>query len=187
LDQNNIFLFKNYFQYGRINLMETKSTAQLIYDISFVIRLYGEGKAPNGDGKAGESIEKLSELESLILEIMDFKKTKMFISDFKDAYPAISKSKFSTEISKLWRKGLVEKRNDPEDQRRTIVELTKKGNAAITGIKDGQMKLYEEIARGLSLDPKKDKALYHAALERGINHFKELLEQKEEKSAAINK
>ena len=41
------------------------------------------------------------------------------------------------------------------------------------------MELYEEIARGLNLDPKKDEPIYHAALERAIKHFGKLLKQDE--------
>ena len=159
-----------------------KNTAELIRDISFLIRLYGaseESKA-NGGGKKAKKKEKLSELEILILEIMDYKNTKMYITDFNKLYPTITTSNFSLNISNLWRSGLVEKKNDPEDQRRTVVELTEKGREAVVAIRKRQMELYEEIANSLSLDPKKDKPVYHAAVERGINYFERRLKQKQE-------
>ena len=61
-----------------------------------------------------------------------------------------------------------------------MVVLTKRGKKAIAVLRNKEMELYKEIARGLSLNSKKDKTIYHAALKRGIVHFKKLLKQDEE-------
>lgn len=154
-----------------------ESTAQLIYDISFLIRLFETSKMPNGNNMSGDEIENLSDIEGLVLRILDFKKSKMYISDFKKTYPVVSMSKFSTNITNLRKKGLLEKRIDSVDERKTVVVLTESGKKAISVLRNGEMKLYEEIARGLNLNPKKDKAIYHAALKRGIDHFGKRLKQ----------
>jgi DNA-binding MarR family transcriptional regulator len=73
----------------------------------------------------------------------------------------------------------LEKKIDSYDERKTVIVLTESGKKAIAALRNGEMKLYEEIASGLSLNSKKDKAIYHAALKRGIDHFGKLLRQDE--------
>ncbi len=73
----------------------------------------------------------LNERESLMLELLN-SRGKMTISEIASAYPDLSDSTISTNITRMWRdKGLVSKSIDPQNQRVTYVELTDKGESVL--------------------------------------------------------
>lgn len=72
----------------------------------------------------------LTERETLILQLIG-EQGRMAVTQIAAAFPNVSESTVSMTITKLWRKGLVSKTISPENQRMTLVELTKKGTAEL--------------------------------------------------------
>ncbi len=99
--------------------------AQVIQDLSSRMRLF---KAKQEDQSPAGA---LTDRELMILGLLN-EHGKMNVLQISAADPTASDSTISTTITKLWRdKKMVTKTIRPENQRRTIVELTKKGKKAI--------------------------------------------------------
>ncbi len=85
------------------------------------------------EARLGEE-EAITEREALLLELL-LRREKMSISEISSAYPDLSESTVSTQVTKLWRdKKMVTKTIDPNNQRVTLVELTDKGRQTIENI-----------------------------------------------------
>jgi DNA-binding MarR family transcriptional regulator len=79
--------------------------------------------------------EDLSERDILLLELLNGR-GRMAVSEISAAYPNVSESTISMNITKLWRnKKLVSKTINPDNQRVTFVELTEKGRELLKVIK----------------------------------------------------
>jgi DNA-binding MarR family transcriptional regulator len=103
--------------------------AKLIDELGMRMRLLRA--AQEGQSHA----EDLSERDILLLELLGTR-GRMMVSEISAAYPNVSDSTISTNITKLWRnKKLVSKTINPDNQRVTFVELTDKGRELLQVIK----------------------------------------------------
>jgi DNA-binding MarR family transcriptional regulator len=75
-------------------------------------------------------ISSLTDRDILILNILA-ERGRMNVSEIRAIEPGVSESTMSINITKLWHKKLVSKTISPDNQRTTIVELTKAGQKAI--------------------------------------------------------
>ena len=73
----------------------------------------------------------LTERDILLMQLLK-ERQKMTISEIAAAYPNVSESTISMNVTKLWRKKkMVSKTINPDNQRVTVVELTEKGEKAL--------------------------------------------------------
>jgi DNA-binding MarR family transcriptional regulator len=120
------------------------------------------------------SAEGLTERDVIILELLN-ERGKMTISQIAQAYPAISDSTISTNITRLWRDDkMVSKTISPENQRTTIVELTEKGKKAIELIKAQRAERYQTLFNAINVTSD-EKVVFTRILTRAIAFFDEYL------------
>ena len=95
--------------------------------------------------------EALSERDTMLLELLD-ERCRMTVSEIAAAYPEVSSSTVSTAITKLWRdRGLVSKTINPENQRVTVVELTKKGKTALELVKQQRSERFRMLFHAINV------------------------------------
>jgi DNA-binding MarR family transcriptional regulator len=141
-----------------------KAIETLIYEISLRVRLYMASKA------VSQQAADLTERESLILELIGMHK-KMSISAIAKLYPTVSNSTISTTITRLWKdRKLVDKNILPENQRTTVVSLTREGQKTLEHIKKSQAVIYKTVAESLGLPPDEND-YFRAFLENAIQFF----------------
>jgi DNA-binding MarR family transcriptional regulator len=109
------------------------------------------------------SAEGLTERDVIILELLN-ERGKMTISQIAQAYPAISDSTISTNITRLWR----------DDKMTTIVELTEKGKKAIELIKAQRAERYQTLFNAINVTSD-EKVVFTRILTRAIAFFDEYL------------
>jgi DNA-binding MarR family transcriptional regulator len=126
-----------------------------------------------------EAMDGLSERDIAILELVAGRKEITFAEvaqelNLSDVPPA-SASTVSQAISALFiDRKLVEKRINPEDQRQSIISLTKKGQALVDEIAMARQKLVELLKDSMELSDA-DAAVLERAFIRGIENFDKLL------------
>lgn len=139
-----------------------------IHDISLRMRLLRAVQEEKS------SAQGLTERDVIILELLD-ERGKMTISQIAQAYPAISDSTISTNITKLWRDNkMVSKTISPENQRTTIVELTEEGKKAIGLIKTQRAERYQTLFAAINVTDD-EKAVFTRILTRAIAFFNKYL------------
>jgi len=147
---------------------------KLMFDFGSRVRRYRGRLMSQVEAAAG-----LSERDVAILELIDSKKEITFAEiakelDLSDMPPA-SASTVSQAISALFiDRKLVEKRINPEDQRQSIISLTKKGQALVDEIAASRRKLIELLKESMELADG-DAAVMERAFIRGIKNFDKLL------------
>lgn len=110
------------------------------------------------EARQGEE-EEINDREALLLELL-IEKGTMSISEISTAYPDLSESTVSTQVTKLWRdKGMVSKTIDPNNQRVTLVELTEKGRITIEKILRQRQERYNTFFHAISVTPEEKKVL----------------------------
>lgn len=120
------------------------------------------------------SSEGLTERDVIILEMLH-EKGKMTISQIAQAYPTISDSTISTNITRLWRDNkMVTKTISPENQRTTIVELTEKGKKAIELIKQQRAERYQTLFTAINVTDG-EKEVFTKILMRAVAFFDKYL------------
>jgi DNA-binding MarR family transcriptional regulator len=121
------------------------------------------------------SSEGLTERDVIILELLK-ESGKMTISQIAQAYPTISDSTISTNITKLWRDNkMVTKTISPENQRTTIVELTDEGKKAIELIKQQRAERYQTLFTAINVTDD-EKEVFTKILMRAVAFFDKYLE-----------
>ena len=120
------------------------SLEHLIDDISVRVRLIKAAQ------EAKEDFE-FPEREILLLELLEAK-GKMSITELAEAYPIVGTSIISSTISKLWKKKIVAKEKDANNQRITYVSLTKKGEQVLCEVKNNKSERYKILIEALNLD-----------------------------------
>jgi DNA-binding MarR family transcriptional regulator len=141
-----------------------KAIETLIYEISLRVRLYMASKA------VSQRAADLTERESLILELIGMN-NNMSISAIAKLYPTVSNSTISTTITRLWKDHkLVDKNILPENQRMTVVSLTKEGQKRLEQIKKSQAVIYKTVAESLGLSPDENN-YFRVFLENAIQFF----------------
>jgi len=142
----------------------SKKIEVLIYEIALRVRLF------MASGAGGEKIANLTDRESLLLELIGMREN-MSISEIAKLCPMVSSSTISTTITRLWKdKKLVEKRILPENQRITVVRLTKNGRRLLAEIKKTQSVAFKAVAESLGLSPEQNE-YFKLFIENGIMYF----------------
>lgn len=145
-----------------------KTTEMLIYEMSLRVRLYSASQ------NRGKNVADLSDRETLLLELIGAGEG-MSISEIANLYPTVSNSTISTTITKLWRdKKLVEKTILPQNQRKTMVSLTKAGRKVLNEIQQAQSITFRAITEALGLTPEQNK-YFQSVIENAIKFFDEKL------------
>ena len=104
--------------------------------------------------RSEKRIGDLTDREILLIELLG-SKSDMNISEICKLYPQVSASTISTTITKLWKeKGLLIKKILPENQRVTIVNLTKQGKRVLEEIRAMNIALYSTIEDSLGMTAK---------------------------------
>jgi DNA-binding MarR family transcriptional regulator len=135
-----------------------------IHEISLRMRLLRAGQE---DESASEG---LTQRDTLILELLN-ERGRMTISQIAQAYPTISDSTISTNITKLWRDNkMVSKTISPENQRTTIVELTDIGRKAIELVKQQRAERYQTLFDAINVTDG-EKEVFTKILTRAIAFF----------------
>ena len=124
------------------------SLEKMIYEIGYRASLFSQSKAAKGKKKS-----QLSDFENLILEVLDQKGT-LSISDLTNIFASSSSSTVSTTVTDLWKsKKLVNKNISPENQRVTLVDINKKGKAALEKYRQEQTENFSALKQALDLRP----------------------------------
>ena len=139
-----------------------------IHEISLRMRLLRAAQEEKS------SAEGLTERDVIILELLN-ERGRMTISQIAQAYPTISDSTISTNITRLWRDNkMVSKTISPENQRTTIVELTEEGKKAIELIKAQRAERYQTLFNAINVTSD-EKVVFTRILTRAIAFFDKYL------------
>jgi DNA-binding MarR family transcriptional regulator len=139
-----------------------------IHEISLRMRLIRAAQEEKS------SSEGLTERDVIILELLK-ERGKMTISQIAQAYPTISDSTISTNITKLWRDNkMVTKTISPENQRTTIVELTDNGKKSIELIKQQRAERYQTLFTAINVTDD-EKEVFTKILMRAVAFFDKYL------------
>ncbi|MCF7958212.1 MAG: winged helix DNA-binding protein [Phycisphaerae bacterium] len=128
-----------------------------------------------------EAIAGLSERDVAILEYVYSKKEATFAQIAQEMnyanMPNSSASTISQAISALYTKrGLVDKRLNPADQRQPLVTLTAKGEQAIEEVIKFRKIYLSQVRESMELSPE-ETAILENSLCRGIKNFEKLMQQ----------
>lgn len=138
--------------------------ANKINELSYRMQLLSLGEDPASDASD------LSPRDCVILVLLN-QLGQMNVSKIASAYSHVSESTISTTITRLWKdKGLVSKTINPENQRETFVELTKKGKAAVEELMDHKAQRFRLLLQGLNVDEHEQEVLIKI-LDRAIGFF----------------
>lgn len=139
-----------------------------IYDISLRVRLYRASRRINNETGA------LSDREFLLMQFLHSKEKEMSISEIIESCPAIGMSTISATITKLWKNKLVSKRIPVDNQRITMVQLTKKGETKLKELKENQRHVFTALIEALNLTDE-EHLIFKNVLDRANNYFNEIL------------
>ena len=139
------------------------SLEKLIEKLSFRVRLFIE---TTGSGITDELI---NERDLTFLEYLEEKGDTGF-SEIASFFKKISPSTVSNTLKKLHLKGLVSRREDPDDLRTKIFSLTEEGRHTLTPIKQNQTELFHLIAEALNVTPDEMEVVM-AIIGRAIENF----------------
>ena len=116
----------------------------------------------------------LSERELMILELLK-EKGVLSVSDIAEQIPSVSYSTISTDITGLWRENkMVTKTVDPENQRTTLVELTKKGEKAVETMLKQRNDRMSELYKAMNTTPQEEEVIIRVS-NRASKYFDNLL------------
>ena len=101
----------------------------------------------------------VSERDSVILSLLDTKGA-MTVSQITDLAPQGSGSTISTTITKLWKRKLVSKTIDPDNQRVTIVDLTGKGREVVDVLNQQRAKRFQMFFDAINATKEEKEALF---------------------------
>jgi DNA-binding MarR family transcriptional regulator len=118
--------------------------------------------------------ENLTERDFMIIDLLN-EKGKMPVSKIAAAYPNVSESTISTNITKLWNdKKMVSKTISPENQRVTIVELTDKGRKALEILKKQRAERFKTLFHAIKVT-NDEQQVFIKVLNRAIKFFDKYL------------
>ncbi len=143
----------------------------LIYELSLRVRLLRASRESSADPSSN-----LSRREELILEIVGLR-GQSSVSSIRASYPSVTLSAISSAITTLWKRKLVEKHADPDDQRVTLITLSKKGREVLAAIRKDQKAVLGKVSESLNLTPEQE-ALMKSILARSIDYFDKRLSAK---------
>jgi DNA-binding MarR family transcriptional regulator len=141
---------------------------KLLDDLSMRMRLMRA--AQEGTSKT----EDLGERDILLLELLN-SRGQMAVSEISAAYPNVSESTISTNITKLWKnRKLVSKMINPENQRMTFVDLTDKGRQLLNVIKQQRAERMATLFRAMEFS-EAEREMMERVIARAIKFFDEYL------------
>ena len=141
---------------------------KLIDDLSMRMRLMRAAQ------EGTSQTEDLSERDILLLELLN-SRGRMAVSEISAAYPNVSESTISTNITKLWKnRKLVSKTINPENQRMTFVDLTDKGKELLNVIKQQRGERLTMLFRAMEFSDE-ERAMMERVVARAIEFFDEYL------------
>ncbi len=146
-----------------------KSLNGLLYELTLRVRVL---KASRESDKSSV----LTRREELLLEIIGLR-GQSSVSSIRASYPSVTLSSISSSITALWKKKLVEKQINPDDQRLTMIRLSDKGKEVLAGIRKEQKIMLGKLAESLNLS-REQEVLLKELLTRSINYFDQNLEMK---------
>jgi len=122
-----------------------KGMTGLLYELSLRVRILRASRESTADKASA-----LTSREELLLEIIGLKEQSS-VSSIRASYPSVTLSSISSSITELWKKKLVEKHVNPDDQRMTMVKLSEKGQEVLNDIRENQKIMYAKITESLNL------------------------------------
>jgi DNA-binding MarR family transcriptional regulator len=141
---------------------------KLIDDLSMRMRLMRAAQ------EGTSQTEDLSERDILLLELLN-SRGKMAVSEISAAYPNVSESTISTNITKLWKnRKLVSKTINPDNQRMTFVDLTDKGRELLSVIKQQRGERMATMFRAMKFSDE-ERAMMERVVARAIEFFDDYL------------
>lgn len=142
---------------------------RLICEVSLLLRLSREAEVPQ------DKTTDLTERDKLVLELLG-KRNRVRVSDIAKALSTVSESTISTGLTKLWRKGLIEKSSDDADQRITVIELRTEGEKALERITENQTAVYRMLLEAIKISAG-ERVILEKLIPRAIAFFEEILER----------
>jgi DNA-binding MarR family transcriptional regulator len=141
---------------------------KLIDDLSMRMRLMRAGQ------EAATTADDLNERDILLLELLS-NRGRMAVSEISAAYPNVSESTISTNITKLWKnKKLVSKTINPDNQRMTFVDLTNKGREFLGVIKQQRAERMATLFRAMKFSDE-EREVMERVTSRAVEFFDEYL------------
>jgi DNA-binding MarR family transcriptional regulator len=122
----------------------------------------------------GAEMAELSERDILLLELLDGR-GRMTVSEIAAAYPHVSESTISTDITHLWRnRKLVSKTINPDNQRVTFVEVTDKGKELLNLVRQQRTDRLATLFRAMEFTDE-ERQVMERVTSRAIRYFDEYL------------
>jgi DNA-binding MarR family transcriptional regulator len=148
-----------------------KGITGLLYELSLRVRVLRASQESTEDKSSA-----LTRREELLLEIIGLR-VQSSVSSIRASYPSVTLSSISSSITELWKKKLVEKHVNPDDQRLTMITLSEKGKAVLTSIRKSQKIMLGKVTESLNLTEEQE-ALVKDLLIQSINYFDQHLDLK---------
>jgi len=148
-----------------------KGIAGLLYELSLRVRLLRASRESTADKSSA-----LTRREELLLEIIGLLEYSS-VSTIRASYPSATLSSISSSITELWKKKLVEKHVNPDDQRLTMVRLSENGKEVLKNIRKSQKIMLGKVTESLNLTGEQE-VLVRDLLIRSINFFDKYLDLK---------
>jgi DNA-binding MarR family transcriptional regulator len=148
-----------------------KGIIGLLYELSLRVRVLRASQESIEDKSSA-----LTRREELLLEIIGLR-VQSSVSSIRASYPSVTLSSISSSITELWKKKLVEKHVNPDDQRLTMITLSEKGKAVLTSIRKSQKIMLGKVTESLNLTEEQE-ALVKDLLIQSINYFDQHLDLK---------
>jgi DNA-binding MarR family transcriptional regulator len=148
-----------------------KGVTGLLYELSLRVRLLRASRESTADKSSA-----LTRRDELLLEIIGLREQSS-VSSIRASYPSATLSSISSSITELWKKKLVEKHVNPDDQRLTMVRLSENGKEVLTSIRKSQKIMLGKVTESLNLT-REQEVLVRDLLIRSINFFDQYLDLK---------
>lgn len=148
-----------------------KGITGLLYELSLRVRVLRTSQESTADKSSA-----LTRREELLLEIIGLR-VQSSVSSIRASYPSVTLSSISSSITELWKKKLVEKHVNPDDQRLTMITLSEKGKAVLTSIRKSQKIMLGKVTESLNLTEEQE-VLVKDLLIQSINYFDQHLDLK---------
>lgn len=128
---------------------------KVINDLNFRMRMFRAFQ----EDQSGEG--SLTEREVLILQQLA-ERGPLSVSQIAEAWPSMSDSTISMDITKLWRKkGLVTKTINPGNQRVTMVELSEKGKEELNTVIKQRNERFQMFFHAINVSEEEKQVLTH--------------------------
>jgi DNA-binding MarR family transcriptional regulator len=148
-----------------------KGIADLMVELNLRVRLLRASRESTADKSSALTLR-----EELLIEIIGLREQSS-VSSIRASYPSATLSSISSSITELWKKKLVEKHVNPDDQRLTMVKLSENGKKVLTSIRKSQKNVLGKVTESLNLTGEQE-ILVRDLLIRSINYFDQYLDLK---------